>query len=648
MKNALNNIALKILAIVLSFVLFFAMLISFFAVGVMLFNDFYTSDFKSCEFSIMSNLAHEELYKIETMNQDYIEDYYSDKNVVYEVENLMTGKSISNFKGQDYIGYASKTVYESIYVNIDGEIRGENGVHYEASNTGDDEYLIFDDETREILTEIDDKQEIRFTVYIPQKLQYTDRFWLADKLITFGYNNRYVLIFIAIISLCLCIVIYSYLFMAVGHKAGAETIKPTPINRVPADILTAAVLLLGGCGVGLFAELSGLVTGIVFGSVILTFLYFLCLWYLLSIVAQAKAKTLVKHTFLYWCFKKLSKLARVFAHIFKNVNTVYKAAIVIGAIWVLQFILIGFNAYEADNLIISWLVISAVVSVLLLLGAIAFQKVKAGGEKIVNGDLENKIDTAYMFGDIKDFAESLNNINNGLQSAIDDKMRSERFKTELITNVSHDIKTPLTSIVNYVDLIKKEECENPKIAEYIEVLDRQSKRLKKLIEDLVEASKAQTGNISVELERCNIAVLIIQAVGEFSERLEAKNLQVVQSVKNDEAYVMADGRRLWRVFDNLLTNICKYAMSGTRVYVDLNCENGKAIITFKNISEMPINVSGEELIERFVRGDRSRNTEGSGLGLSIAKSLTELQNGSFEINTDGDLFKAKLTFDVVN
>lgn len=648
MKNALNNIALKILAIVLSFVLFFAMLISFFAVGVMLFNDFYTSDFKSCEFSIMSNLAHEELFKLETMHQDYIEDYYSDKNVVYEVENLTTGKSISNFKGQDYIGYASKTVYETVYVNQNGEIRGTNGIHYESSYTDDEEYFAFDDETGEKLTEIDDKQEIKFTVYIPQKLQYTDRFWLTDKLITFGYNNRYVLIFTAIVSLCLCIVIYSYLFMAVGHKSGNEFIKPALINRVPADILTAAAFLLGGCGVGLFAELSGLVTSIVFGSVILTFLYFLCLWYLLSIVVQAKAKILVNHTLLYWCFKKLSKLARVFAHIFKNISTVYKAALVIGAIWVLQFILIGFNAYEADNLIISWLVISAVVSVLLLLGAIAFQKVKTGGEKIVNGDLENKIDTAYMFGDIKDFAESLNNINNGLQSAIDDKMRSERFKTELITNVSHDIKTPLTSIVNYVDLIKKEECDNPKIAEYIEVLDRQSKRLKKLIEDLVEASKAQTGNISVELERCNVAVLINQAIGEFSERLEAKNLQLVQSVENEEAYVMADGRRLWRVFDNLLNNICKYAMSGTRVYVDLNCKNGKAIITFKNISDMPINMSGEELTERFVRGDRSRNTESSGLGLSIAKSLTELQNGSFEINTDGDLFKARLTFDVVN
>lgn len=648
MKNALNNIVLKILAVVLSFFMFFAMLISFFAVGIMLFNDFYTRDFKSCETTVMGNLAQEELYKIESMYKNEVSDYYSDKNVLYEIHNITTGEIFSNLEGQDYIASATETVYESIYVNIYGEIRGENGVHYEASNTGDDEYLIFDDETREKLTEIDDKQEIKFTVYIPQKMQYTDRFWLADKLITFGYNNRYVLIFTAIISLCLCIAVYSYLFMAVGHKSGNEFIKPAVINRVPADILTAICLLLGGCGVGLFAEQSGLVTSIVFGSVILTFLYFLCLWYLLSIAVQIKAKMLTKHTVLYWCFKKLSKLGNIFKYMYKNISTVYKAALVIAAFWILQFIIIGFNAYEADNLVISWLLISAVVSVLLLLGAIAFQRVKKGGEKIVNGDLENKIDTAYMFGDIKDFAESLNNINKGLQSAIDDKMKSERFKTELITNVSHDIKTPLTSIVNYVDLIKKEECENPKINEYIEVLDRQSNRLKKLIEDLVEASKAQTGNISVELVKCNVSVLINQAVGEFSERLEAKNLHLIQSVENEEAYIMADGRRLWRVFDNLLNNICKYAMSGTRVYIDLVCDNNKAIITFRNISELPINLSSEELTERFVRGDRSRNTEGSGLGLSIAKSLTELQNGKFEVSTDGDLFKARLTFDIID
>lgn len=648
MKNALNNIALKILAVILSFIMFFSMLISFFAVGVMLFNDFYTSDFKSCETTIMGNLAKEELYKLESMYKDEVSDYYSDKNVLYEIHNITTGEIFSNLENQEYIASATETVYETIYVNIYGEIRGENGVHYEASNTGDDEYLIFDDETHEKLTEIDDKQEIKFTVYIPQKLQYTDRFWLTDKLITFGYNNRYVLIFTAIISLCLCIVIYSYLFMAVGHKSGNEFIKPAVINRVPADILTAAAVLLAGGGVGLFTDLNGLVTSIVVGSFILTFLYFLCLWYLLSIVVQAKAKILINHTLLYWCFKKLSKLGNIIKHIYKNISTVYKVALIIAVVWVFQLIFMGINAYEGDNLIICWLIVSAVVSVILLLSAIAFQRVKKGGEKIVNGDLENKIDTAYMFGDIKDFADSLNNINNGLQSAIEDKMKSERFKTELITNVSHDIKTPLTSIVNYVDLIKKENCENEKINEYIEVLDRQSNRLKKLIEDLVEASKASTGNLTVELTKCNLSVLINQAVGEFSEKFEAKNLQVIQSVENQELYILADGRRLWRVFDNLLNNVCKYAMPATRFYIDLKCNNGKAVITFKNISELPLTVSGEELTERFVRGDRSRNTEGSGLGLSIAKSLTELQNGIFEISIDGDLFKAKLTFDIID
>ena len=373
----------------------------------------------------------------------------------------------------------------------------------------------------------------------------------------------------------------------------------------------------------------------------------MCLWYLLSIVVQVKSKTFIKHTLLYWCFKKLSKFAKVFKYIYKNIATVYKVVIVVAAFWVLEFILIGSNAYENDNLIICWLVVSAIVSVIVLLCAIAFQRVKKGGEKIVNGDLENKIDTAYMFGDIKEFAESLNNINNGLQSAIDDKMKSERFKTELITNVSHDIKTPLTSIVNYVDLIKKEDCENPKINEYIEVLDSQSKRLKKLIEDLVEVSKATTGNLSVELEKCNLSVLINQAIGEFAQKLEDKNLRLVQTNEIEDVYILADGRSLWRVFDNLLNNICKYAMSGTRVYISLQKVSDSVVITFKNISQTPLDISAKELTERFVRGDRSRNTEGSGLGLSIAKSLTELQNGNFEVETDGDLFKAIIKFSII-
>ena len=275
------------------------------------------------------------------------------------------------------------------------------------------------------------------------------------------------------------------------------------------------------------------------------------------------------------------------------------------------------------------------------------QRIKQGGERIAKGDLQYEIDTKYMFGDFKEFAESLNNINEGLQTAVNEKMKSERFKTELITNVSHDIKTPLTSIINYVDLIKKEEIENQTAKQYIEVLDRQSGRLKKLVEDLVEASKASSGSLSVELMPCDVAVLLTQTLGEFEDKLNNRGLVPVINAPEQPVKIMADGRHLWRIFDNLMGNICKYAMSGTRVYIDVKNESGKAVITFRNISQNQLNVSAEELMERFVRGDKSRNTDGSGLGLSIAKSLAELQNGSMELTVDGDLFKATVIFDII-
>ena len=223
-------------------------------------------------------------------------------------------------------------------------------------------------------------------------------------------------------------------------------------------------------------------------------------------------------------------------------------------------------------------------------------------------------------------------------------MKSEHFKTELITNVSHDIKTPLTSIINYVDLLTKEDVENPKVQEYLEVLTRQSARLKKLIEDLIEASKASSGVLKVNWAKCVPEVLLTQAAGEYEERLEQKNLELVIHHPQEELVVLADGRHLWRVFDNLLSNIYKYAQPGTRVYLDLEQDEKNVSIIFRNVSKNPLHMSGEELQERFVRGDSSRNTEGSGLGLSIARSLTELMNGTFGLLIDGDFFKVTLTF----
>ena len=229
-----------------------------------------------------------------------------------------------------------------------------------------------------------------------------------------------------------------------------------------------------------------------------------------------------------------------------------------------------------------------------------------------------------------------------MNKAVEQRLKSERLKTELITNVSHDIKTPLTSIVSYVDLLKKEEL-SPTAGEYVAVLDRQSRRLKKLTEDLVEASKASTGNIAVQLEPIVVNEIIHQAVGDYDEKLAAGRLEVIVNTYEGNLMALADGRLLWRVLDNLLSNVCKYAMAGTRVYVDLIARDGHVVLSIKNISRDPLNISADELMERFVRGDASRHTEGSGLGLNIAKSFMDLMGGGFALSVDGDLFKAELT-----
>ena len=242
----------------------------------------------------------------------------------------------------------------------------------------------------------------------------------------------------------------------------------------------------------------------------------------------------------------------------------------------------------------------------------------------------------------------MNNISNGLENAVQERMKSERMKAELITNVSHDIKTPLTSIINYVDLLKQEDIANEKANEYINILDNKSQRLKKLTEDLIEASKVSTGNVSLNLEKINIVELIKQAIGEFEDKFQNKNLQIIVSCNENEININADSRYMYRVVENLFSNIYKYALENSRVYIDISIVDGtNVVIEMKNISKDKLNISADELMQRFVRGDRSRNTEGSGLGISIAQNLTELQNGTFELKLDGDLFKVKLTFNII-
>ena len=294
----------------------------------------------------------------------------------------------------------------------------------------------------------------------------------------------------------------------------------------------------------------------------------------------------------------------------------------------------------------------AVVNLTVLMGlcwwSADFGRVRKGTEIIAAGNLNHQIETAHLPADLKGHAEALNNISGGLTTAVNEQMKSERFKAELITNVSHDLKTPLTSIINYVNLLKTTDQTDPRAQTYIEVLDRKSLRLKKLTEDLVEASKASTGVLAVNREKIGMAQLLDQALGEYEEKLEEKRLAVVRTVPEGESYVYADGRHLWRVIDNLLSNCAKYALEGTRVYIELVRGKGTVSLSVKNISREALNVPPERLMERFVRGEESRSSEGSGLGLSIARSLTELQGGEFRLTVDGDLFKAEVTLPQAN
>ena len=294
-----------------------------------------------------------------------------------------------------------------------------------------------------------------------------------------------------------------------------------------------------------------------------------------------------------------------------------------------------------------WVLEKVIVGGLLAVVLVFLRRLQRGAEEISNGNLSYQINLEHMPPTLREHGERLNSIRDGLSKEVDERMKSERMKTELITNVSHDIKTPLTSIVNYVDLLKAEPVGSERAQEYFEVLERQSARLKKLITDLVEASKASTGNLSANMEPTDMNVLLSQTVGEYENKLAERSLELVQESDGNRSLVMADGRLLWRVFDNLLNNICKYALSGTRVYLTSAVANGTVTVTFKNISSCRLNVPSDELMERFVRGDRSRNTEGSGLGLSIAKSLVELQKGRFDVVIDGDLFKAVVVFDLL-
>ena len=465
----------------------------------------------------------------------------------------------------------------------------------------------------------------------------------------YAYRNLMLGAMIAFALLALCC--FAFLMAAAGHRSGSDEIQPGFTERLPFDVFTAAVAFIGVILMQLLIEFSYGGANVL--KVIAYILVFeagaaLCLWWSLSFARRLKLgnvlKSCISVRIILWCWRTFKKLLAFVGDALKGMALVPKATLIIFAILFVEFLwMVGFGS-GGGFMIFSWFIERAVLVLLAAWVLLCMKKLLKAGEELSQGNLDYRVDTAKMRGPLKEHGEQLNRIGEGMNKAVNERMRSEHFRTELITNVSHDIKTPLTSIINYVDLLEKENIDNEKAREYLEVLSRQSARLKKLIDDLIEASKASTGNLNVSLERCELGVLIDQCAGEYAEKLKAAGLELVVTKPEEPVTIMADGRHMWRVFDNLLNNVCKYAMAGTRVYINLDKEAGRATVPFRNISAQQLNISGDELMERFVRGDSSRNTEGSGLGLSIARSLVQLQKGELELTVDGDLFKVTLKF----
>lgn len=446
-------------------------------------------------------------------------------------------------------------------------------------------------------------------------------------------------IFLTVLCGLLTLFCFCFSMASAGHWQNHEGIHLTWLDKIPADVWIIALLSAFFIGWDTFYSEWGQV--LFCAALIPVTLLFLCVF-----AAQCKAGTVIRGSLTARVLRLLWRILRSVTlwlwRIVTGIPLVWKTALVTAALAFLEFILYVSPSRDPLFLVVKVLEILAVLAI-----ALNLRTLEKNGKQLSEGDLSTPVDTKRLFGAFRRYGQAMNRLQSGMESAVQEQMRAERMKTELITNVSHDIKTPLTSIVNYVDLLKKEDISSPAAREYITVLDRQSKRLKKLTEDLVEASKASSGALPVDLQPTDVSVLFSQITGEYQDRLADCHLTLVTQPPAGQPVVLADSKLLSRVMDNLVSNICKYAMPETRVYVSGVTADGQMTMSFKNVSRAELNISPDELMERFVRGDTSRHTEGSGLGLSIARSLVQLMGGTFRLSIDADLFRADVTLPLV-
>ncbi len=638
------------------------------------------------EATILANRYH-------TINGDNIENYVSSWDQYYALcANLQKAADDLAINYNEYLKYDD-------YYN-----QGNSNIVYYIRKTIGNEMVVFTNDTKNKSKNLADLEQAlkanceKYIVYDPLNMDYETNTLIEEETVRYilnGYEysypensqiligvdtnysvmdcfaqgnakfNNYAPFFWQYLIIALVLVtIYLLLLLLLTMKEGRYVKKDTgevvirlhSEDRIPTELMLLAIVGIGFLFYYLSSKLLGRITiipepitiialcGVIALIISLVFNFF---YY--SMVRRIKAGTLWKNSIIRMIGNKLIQFC---IYAYDHGSVLLRVLVPFVILVVAHIILVILALTVSAVFLILLLIADVVIGIILYHSALAREAILEGINRISHGEINYNIKEEGFHGDELILAKAVNNIGNSVQKAVETSMKDERLKADLITNVSHDIKTPLTSIINYVDLIKRENIENTKVIEYVGILDEKSQRLKQLTDDLVEASKISSGNIILQMERINLIELVNQTIGEFSEKFATKMLIPVFDAPKEMLCIEADSRRMWRVMENLFNNIFKYALTGTRVYVEINKsaqtdKNATVSLSVKNISEKPLNISGEELTERFIRGDESRTTEGSGLGLSIAKNLIEVQHGKLDILTDGDLFKVTMTFSLL-
>lgn len=596
---------------------------------------------------------------LEYMQNAYQALQYTLENVNEEISRYRKGINNYNQKGHPTNVYywVTRGREKNIYTNIEDS----KGMDLPAFGKKLGKYVLFREKDTHLESNVKDMDEFFYNriepMYVGKEnvmfigvdvnFPYEDDFWEAKQ----EYNRMHPWIKICLWGAVMCflleLICLIYLSTVAGKRDDSGEIYLNFFDKIPTEVLfvpasvTIVLFVYGLASVWLYDDGNYMIPilmscGITFFGTALLLIFYL------SFIRRIRAGVLWHHSILRWFIHGIGQLFTQRKSCTKMV--IWFGLHLLACLFILPMISASYDGGACVMGVFFFAVLCGVEAVLIIREGVQRNRVMEGIGKISDGDLEYKIEEQELKGDNKKLAQAVNTIGEGLHHAVDESMKNERLQADLITNVSHDIKTPLTSIINYVDLLKREDIQSERVQNYIAVLDSKSQRLKQLAEDLVEASKISSGNISLNMERINLVELVHQTNGEFAERFEQRGLQVVSNLPTESVVILADGRRIWRVLENLYANVAKYAMERTRVYMDLQADGEKVSFSIKNVSENPLNIAADELTERFIRGDISRSTEGSGLGLSIAQNLTTLMGGTFEIYLDGDLFKVMIGF----